>query len=81
LFDLIIFNKLILYMDKYNEIKINKSYIKSEEEFYQHIEKNGITLDNVGIFKLVKNYLNTDEFNKIIKNNFNNFKNLTFLNL
>jgi hypothetical protein len=68
-------------MEKYNEIKINKSYIKNEEEFYQHLDKCGIKLENISVFKLVKNYLNTDEFDKIIKNNFNNFKSLMYINL
>jgi hypothetical protein len=65
----------------FNEIKINKAYIKTEEELYKHLEENKIALSNVNTFKLVKNYLSSSEFNKIIENNFDNFKHLQYINL
>jgi hypothetical protein len=68
-------------MEKMNEIKINKSYIKNADEFYKHLEEHKIEIKDIHIFKLVKNYLNQIEFDKIITNNFDNFKNLNYINL
>jgi hypothetical protein len=57
------------------EINIKKGYIHDEEEFYKAVE----VKDKVGKLVLVKNYITSDHFGKILENNF--MKSLKYINL